>query len=96
MVVVGEEGGSEGSDYLSLSMSISVGAHPPLSCPALSGSSSLALTHPLLLTSSPFAPLSILFLLCCLADDSKQKNAGRFSFLFFSGRKTQKKKKTTT
>lgn len=75
----GSGGGSEGSDYLSLSISISVGPIP-LSAVPLSPESSHV--PRLLLTSSPFALLSILFLLSCLADDSKQKNAGR-CFLFF-------------
>lgn len=56
--------------YLSLSESISVGPFPPSAVPL---SPQKPLMHPLLLTSSSFAPLTILFLLPCLSDNSKQK-----------------------
>lgn len=45
-------------------------SHPPLQ---LSHSLHKPLIHPLLLTSSSFALLTVLFLLSCLSDNSKQK-----------------------
>ena len=57
---------AEGSAYLSLSMSISVGPIPPSAVPLSPQASHI---HVILIR----AALSILFLLPCLSDDSKQK-----------------------